>query len=819
VRSSDERGVVGRTSRSFLAGRDLALLALTTSCAVALVWFLADVADTRTQEVVYRLVQPPLDFALFVLARRVAKLPSAPAPMRRFWRALSIAGLLFTIGDTAHAFSGVAHPVAFWLSGAGVQGTTQAVGTLLPVWVMLWYPLGLKSGRERLRFWLDAAAVMVGAGVLAWYFSVSPHAAGRQPGEMLDSVANTGASLVAVFAVAKLLISGSGPFTRYPALVGAVAAGAHGLLDAIGPVLLATPYVNLPLAAKLLPGLLIAMTPRLQERQLRADPAVLDRRRVRRYSLLPYVMVAATQGLLIASLVRDGVGLRMWGVLAGVFGITGLVVARQLAAFSDNARMLDRLDASLVELGRHEQRFRSLVQNASEITVIADAHGVVTYASPALARILGVEPEDAVGAVAWERLHDDDRAAAGEVLGRLVQTPRATVTYQVRMRYADGSWRWLEMISTNLLDEPSVHGVVSNARDVTVARRLQDQLRHQASHDPLTRVANRSLFQERLQAAASAVEGDVASGGGRAGMLLIDLDDFKEINDTLGHHVGDLLLITCAQRLAGAVGPVDTVARLGGDEFAVLLPGAGPEEARRTAERIRACLAEPFLVEGRRVPFAASVGVAAGSVDAADRLLPAADADMYAANAASDPTASLSDLRRRRPSMVEEPRYAVATSAGGPISRNAPVSGPSGRITAVQSAIASVSSARSRPSGSGTQALAMPSTAYSTAAGAPRRRKLRSETGMLPVVCVAHRAASGTRANATRMRSACGSAAGPSSSANNRPTTIAVTAMERCRSSATAGRAASADRSAIRRSTRTSSLVRPTTEGSRGTRR
>src|SRR5690606_23514020 len=153
----------------------------------------------------------------------------------------------------------------------------------------------------------------------------------------------------------------------------------------------------------------------------------------------------------------------------------------------------------------------------------------------------------------------EDLARLMPQMVELMITPNATLTYQARYRHADGSWRWLDVVSRNLMLEPEVGGVVSNARDVTEARLLQDQLRHQASHDALTGLPNRALFAERLAAAAN----------GLAAILVIDLDDFKWINDTYGHHIGDKVLIGVADRLHSVMPENGTPARLGGDEFAV----------------------------------------------------------------------------------------------------------------------------------------------------------------------------------------------------------------------------------------------------------
>jgi diguanylate cyclase (GGDEF)-like protein/PAS domain S-box-containing protein len=433
-------------------------------------------------------------------------------------------------------------------------------------------------------------------------------------------------SLVAVFAVIKLVLSGSGPITRHAAMVGGACAAIQGVANALTPALLDTPQLNLLLPVRLLPSILIAAAIRIQELEVSADPAALTRRKTRPFSLLPYLAVAATHVLLLVILPR-GLDARVWGVLVGVVTINALVVVRQLAAFTDITRLLGRLDASLLEIRLREQRFRSLVQHASEITTIVTADGTVTYASPGIERVLGLAPEDVVGRPGRYEIHPDDMHEVRRRISRLTRIPRASVTFQMRVRHADHSWRWLEVTSTNLLDDPSVQGVVSNARDVTEAREFQDRLRYQASHDALTRLANRSLFNERLSAAIT--------GGRRSSeqiaVLLIDLDDFKSVNDTLGHHVGDDLLVTIARRLMSCVRPSDTVARLGGDEFAILLHGIAAEDTEHVVDRVMAAFEEPVVAHGHELRVQASLGVAAGQPDDPETLLRDADAAMYTA--------------------------------------------------------------------------------------------------------------------------------------------------------------------------------------------
>jgi len=195
-----------------------------------------------------------------------------------------------------------------------------------------------------------------------------------------------------------------------------------------------------------------------------------------------------------------------------------------------------------------------------------------------------------------------------------------------RFRQPDGSWLNAEILATNLLHDATVKGIVLNTRDVSERRRLEEQLIHQAFHDPLTGLANRALFRDRVSHALALAQ----RRGTPVTVLFLDLDDFKTVNDSLGHGEGDRLLIAAAERFLACARSADTVARLGGDEFAILIEGADGREG--LPDRISAAMSHPFSLSGNQVRVTASIGVAsAASDDRADDLLRNADMAMYAA--------------------------------------------------------------------------------------------------------------------------------------------------------------------------------------------
>jgi len=283
----------------------------------------------------------------------------------------------------------------------------------------------------------------------------------------------------------------------------------------------------------------------------------------------------------------------------------------------------------MADVRLNEERFRSLIRNASDCILIARADGTVAFESPAVARVLGYSPEDRVGRPPFPAAHPDDAEMVARLFADVIGKPDAQTTAHFRSRHADGSWRYLEAVSKNLLGDPAVSGIVVNYRDITDRRLLEEQLRHQAFHDSLTGLPNRALFMDRLEHARMRTRGILPA----LAVAFVDLDDFKAVNDSLGHGTGDRLLVEVAERLRRSLRDGDTAARMGGDEFAILLEDTSAEDAAEVVGRIIEMLRRPFVVGGQQVRVHATAGVAVftDSRETAEELLRNADVAMYLA--------------------------------------------------------------------------------------------------------------------------------------------------------------------------------------------
>jgi diguanylate cyclase (GGDEF)-like protein/PAS domain S-box-containing protein len=315
-----------------------------------------------------------------------------------------------------------------------------------------------------------------------------------------------------------------------------------------------------------------------------------------------------------------------------------LIVGRQLLTLLENralTRDLEaRVEARTAELRASEQRFQALVQHSSDVVTVVDGDATVIYQSESMERVFGHPAHSLVNRPLTDLL---DLRAAGrlrEALQSVSRRPYGTLSIELPIRRADGRICQAELTITNLLDDPNVGALVLNTRDITDRKELENQLVHEAFHDALTNLANRALFSDRVDQALRRRDRDEHP----IAVLFLDLDGFKEVNDSRGHAAGDELLTQVAERLRNSVRPEDTVARFGGDEFAILVDvdPDGNNDAEQVAKRVISGIGMPFEVDGNELHVSVSIGIAYGGpyAENAGQLMRNADLAMYRAKAA-----------------------------------------------------------------------------------------------------------------------------------------------------------------------------------------
>jgi diguanylate cyclase (GGDEF)-like protein len=483
------------------------LITAVAGLAAAIVLFAVNVTEQRTQ-VVWGWMPAMAGTAIAGWACwRTAFTPGLDKVTARVWRSLAIVCVLIVLGTTGDARLTVANPARLDQEHDLPTAICYALAVVVLLWALLRLPMHKREHRDRamVRFVLDAATVSITIGIFSWFLVNQVHDTWNSNGPaIVPMIMLMALGLIASLAFVKVAISGFGGVDhialRLLAAAAAVGAGGGGLFPLLLDVRPGLSGSQMFIPATLLFVALAA------DRQRRAAGVPQPERRRRSYSIVPYVAVAATDGLLLT--IGHGAGREIFTVALGAVLLTALVVFRQVNALRENGRLLQRVDANLVQLNAY-----------------------------------------------------------------------------------------------------------------------QDQLTHRANHDDLTDLANRTLFEQRTREALVAVD-----GGDTLSLALIDLDDFKAINDRLGHAVGDALLVVVAERLRAAVRDGDVVARLGGDEFGLLLPGLRSEEATEVLDRIAESLTRPVHALGYDLLVKASIGLAEVWPDASPQeLLRRADLAMYAA--------------------------------------------------------------------------------------------------------------------------------------------------------------------------------------------
>jgi diguanylate cyclase (GGDEF)-like protein/PAS domain S-box-containing protein len=545
---------------------------------------------------------------------------------RMAWRLVAMATFVLATGDIGWTYFEVVGRTTMWDRWSH---TPQLLSTPLWLAAVLTFPRGVRSKADATRFTLDTLTVLAAAAMVIWHFILDPLlTSGASPHDIAIYTTYTALDLITLVAAASLLLQDPGRTLRRSSWWLATGLIVTVTADVAWSVL------NIrfaPLVAQVSDVLriggycMIALGACLGWADARGIPIIGRGVPLRaRFSLVPYAAVAMGYGLLFVMALRETYGITDLVVGAGI--MTALVMGRQLTAVRENMRLYMEKTAK-----ETEARFRSLVQHSSDVFAILDPLGIVRYMSPAAERVFGTSGARMANRTLAEMVHEADRATFESHFAASLMGSSSMNHIGCRMMRTNGEYMRTETVATNLLSDPNVNGIVLTIRDVTERVTLEEHLRHQALHDPLTGLGNRVLFQDRVAhglTRAERTKDEVA-------VLFLDLDNFKEINDSLGHAAGDAVLVQTANRLRTCLRDSDTAARFGGDEFAVLLERArGEGEVMDVANRISAALSRPLQVEGKDVDIAASIGIArAAPQQNADEVLRNADVAMYHAKA------------------------------------------------------------------------------------------------------------------------------------------------------------------------------------------
>jgi len=603
-------------------------VALFAYVVVSILLTFVDQDGSRVLRIINLYSDSPASIVAAILAGAAARGSSDPAARRTWWLLTASLGS-YGMGNVLHA--------TWWLFGV------DPFPSIGDVFFLAFYPLVfaavltvVRSAAVRVqwaRLGLDATILLLGFGGFFWFFVIVPTAASSQDPDLLRYVlaqAYIALNCVLLLACGVLLMhSGATPIPRRAMmlltlgfsmmsvtdLVWAMSkVGGSYLPGGVSDAMYLSCYVWLAAAAR---------------EQLRGTPPA--RRAPSAFSSalmqgLPYIAMMVSF-IVLVYVESSSASSPVNTMTVIIFVLTALVMVRQGVLLRDDALLRERRAAGLVEA-----RYASLIKHASDVIMIADAEGQLRFASPAAERTFTIHPDQLIGCNLLDLWADGERERVAGFLAEVAATRGRTIGPVEAVVETGDRRSTLECVGSNLTDDPAVAGLALNFRDVSERKALEEQLRKLAFHDPLTLLANRSLFWNRVEHALALAQRTRQ----RVAVMFLDLDNFKNVNDSLGHDAGDRLLQAAAQRLVKSTRPSDTVARLGGDEFAILLEGiAGETDVERIATPIGAAFNQPLLLDGREIETSASIGVACSqSGDDAEQLLRNADIAMYNAKTA-----------------------------------------------------------------------------------------------------------------------------------------------------------------------------------------
>ena len=625
-------GVPVVSLHTLLRNRDWVVLAgLIGYAALMATWFAIGARDGGLVAFLRLLATQLLTLISGGLALKFSRSRALDHGARRFWIAVLVAQVITLVLAFADQLLLSNAPNLVVLVAPLLVHAVLLVG-------LLQLPSAPRTALDRVKLALDCATVIVG-GVLVLWFDYLVAAPGLRPPSLTFVMAHVQAlaELVLILVASVvwrrtalqhranvLVILAVGLLTSFLAHVAIVVQLTHGgvAYDWIG--------IAAPFGTALFAAAAWVKGATMSERQLRQG--VFSSHFAHSSSLIPYVAVLPGFGLLLRA-AHDAGTQPLFGLSIGSVVLAALAFARQAASTRETLRVLTESTARM-----SEARFSALVQHSTDVITIVDPDGTIRYASPSMASVLGHDPIKLTNTSLVALLHPEDAPSALQFLAELARNARSctgprnnvgTLKREWRLAHANGDWMTVDNVGTNLLQESVIGGLVLNTRDVTEQSVIKAQYMHQAFHDPLTDLANRSLFLYQVGHALTR-----ASRLGQAvTVLFLDLDNFKTVNDSLGHAAGDRLLVDAARRLATCVRDADVIARLGGDEFAVLVQDADAiDDVVQIANRIATALGRPFMLGGKEVFVSASVGIAQTMAsESSDELVRNADVAMYVA--------------------------------------------------------------------------------------------------------------------------------------------------------------------------------------------
>ncbi|HSH58235.1 MAG TPA: EAL domain-containing protein [Acidimicrobiales bacterium] len=593
-------------------------------------WLLAGPGTTWVNRVV-----SDLSFVVFPVVAGWSCLRAARrgGPRAQGWRFMAVAVFTWAFGGVVWCFYEL---VLRRYAPFPTLANVGFLGYSIPAIIALFaFPGGSSRPVSRFRAILDGASIASAVLFVSWT-GVLGQLYRAEGGELVPRLVSLAYPVVDVMIVALVLCLGMRrqPGARLPWLVIGGGLLALAVTDSV--------YVSQVVDTGYRPGTILDLgwaAAFLMVALATQAPTTMDNdtveRREDRLTLVQEAIPYLPLVLALAIAARQPIGLDQDPfLLFNAVAVLVLFGIRQVAILLESISLANDLEKTVdqrtTELTSQEHWFESLVQHSSDVVVVLAFDGRIRYRSPSFQSILGY-PSDDVPDDIGELVHPDDRGRVLAFMTRMGRRSSKATWFEARLRHRDGSWRDIDAVATRLADSGDGAGVVLNMRDVTERKRLAEELRQKAFYDSLTGLASRALFHDRLDKAVEVAR----RRGAPPAVLIVDLDGFKEVNDTLGHAAGDRLLVQVAERLRGYLRPGDTAARVGGDEFALLLEDTSRSGAESVAERISVACRAPVALEGRDVMAYASIGVAVWVADMADddAVMQCADAAMYWAKA------------------------------------------------------------------------------------------------------------------------------------------------------------------------------------------